>query len=170
VAPSPGEFDHAIVAIQRPAGAWLFVDPTMSGQRGELTDLFIPDYGYALLLRDGQDSLQRIRPGRRYDYFVQEQLDARYDDTSKFTVTSTYTGGAADKIRRELAETSMKDLQESYTKYYASEFEGIHADGAITWSDDSLKNQLNSQRILCHPQQCGQSTAKDSDPVTSRPN
>jgi hypothetical protein len=150
-APSPGEFDHAIVAIQRPGGMWLFVDPTMSGQRGELTDLFIPDYGYALLLRDGQDSLQRIRPGQVYDYFVQEQLDARYDDTSKFTVTSTYNGGAADKIRGELAETSMKDLQESYTKYYASEFENIHTDGAITWTDDSLKDQLTVKEFYAIP-------------------
>ncbi len=151
VAPSPGEFDHAIVAIERPKGEWLFIDPTMSGQRGELTDLFIPDYGYALLLRDGQDSLQRIRPGQRYDYFVREQLDARYDDTSKFTVTSTYTGGAADKIRGELAETSMKDLQESYSKYYAGEFEGIHTDGAITWSDDSLTNQLTVKEFYAIP-------------------
>jgi len=151
VAPSPGEFDHAIVAIQRPGDIWLFVDPTMSGQRGELTDLFIPDYGYALLLRDGQDSLQRIRPGQVYDYFVQEQLEARYDDTSKFTVTSTYNGGAADKIRGELAETSMKDLQESYTKYYASEFEGIHTDGAITWTDDSLKDQLTVKEFYTIP-------------------
>lgn len=123
----------------------------MSAQRGELTDLFIPDYGYALLLHDGQDTLQRIQPCQHYDYFVQEELDARYNDTSKFTVTTTYTGGAADKFRRELAETSMKDLQENYSKYYASEFEGIHMDGDITWTDDSLRNQLTVKELYAIP-------------------
>jgi Domain of Unknown Function with PDB structure (DUF3857)/Protein of unknown function (DUF2569) len=151
VAPSPAEFDHAIVAIPRPRGNWLFVDPTIPGQRGELADLYVPAYGYALLLREGEDSLQPVQPGRRYDYSVQETLDARYYDTSRFSVTTTYDGGAADKIRATLAETSTKDLEENYCKYYATEFDGIRQEGAITYTDDSLKNELTVRRHYSIP-------------------
>jgi len=59
-----------------------------------------------------------------------------------FSVITTYTGGAADKIRSMLEETSMKDLEESYRKYYSSDFEGIRQAAPITWIDDSLKNEL----------------------------
>jgi transglutaminase-like putative cysteine protease len=140
--PAPDQFDHAIVAIERPGGGWLYIDPTISAQRGELTNLFVPDYGYSLLLRDGEDSLRPVTPGQKYDYYINEHLDANYYDTSMFSVVTTYTGGAADKIRSMLEETSMKDLEESYRKYYSSDFEGIRQAAPITWTDDSLKNEL----------------------------
>jgi hypothetical protein len=68
VAPSPRLFDHTIVAIQRTGGGWLYIDPTMSGQRGELSDLYIPDYGYTLVLRDGEDSLRSVTASKNYNY------------------------------------------------------------------------------------------------------
>lgn len=149
--PSPGEFDHAIVALQRSNDTWLYIDPTISGQRGELVNLYVPAYGYALLLREGEDHLQPVQPGQRYDYIVHERLDATYYDTSRFSVTTTYEGGAADKIRATLAETSMKDLEENYTKYYATQFEGIRQDEAITYADDSLKNELTVKKHYAIP-------------------
>jgi transglutaminase-like putative cysteine protease len=142
VAPSPEVFDHAITAIQRSNGDLLFVDPTISGQRGELTSLYVPAYGFALLLRDGEKKLQPVTPGRIFDYTIIEKLDAHYSDTSRYTINSVYTGGSADEVREAFAETSMKDLEEKYRKYYAAVFDGIRQEGAITWVDDSLKNEF----------------------------
>jgi hypothetical protein len=151
MAPSPRLFDHAIVAIRRTGGGWLFVDPTMSGQRGELTDLYIPDYGYTLILCDGEDSLRTVPPGQNYNYFIHEDLDARFHDTSRFTVTTTYTGGAADKIRSQYEEESRKDIEESYVKYYGFWLTGIERDRPVDYSDDSLKNELTIRESYTIP-------------------
>ena len=70
--------------------------------RGELSDLYIPDYGYTLILREGEDSLRAIPSSKNYNYYIHEDMDARFYDTSRFTVTTTYSGGAADKIRSML--------------------------------------------------------------------
>ncbi|HWB91952.1 MAG TPA: DUF3857 domain-containing protein, partial [Puia sp.] len=78
IAPSPEAFDHAIVAIRNSSGEYQFIDPTRSGQRGPLADLFIPAYGYALVLCDGESGLQPVRPGKIDGFFITETLDARY--------------------------------------------------------------------------------------------
>ncbi|HEV3325910.1 MAG TPA: DUF3857 domain-containing protein, partial [Puia sp.] len=151
VSPSPGQFDHAIVAIQRPAGNWLYIDPTISGQRGELTSLFIPAYGYTLLLREGEDSLRSVPSGLHYDYYIREQLDARFYDTSRFSVTTTYTGGAADKTRSMFGASSRKDIEASYLKYYGGFLEGIRQQQPVDYSDDSVKNELTVKEHYAIP-------------------
>jgi hypothetical protein len=140
--PSPDRFNHAIVAIERLKGVYIYVDPTVSGQRGELINLYVPAYGYALILRNGQDSLQRMEPVFEYNYNIEESLDVKDYDTSRLTVSSTYSGGAADKYRNALAENSVKEIEDSYREYYASFFDGIRMNGPISSSDDSLKNEL----------------------------
>ncbi|MBS1660600.1 MAG: DUF3857 domain-containing protein [Bacteroidetes bacterium] len=145
VAPSPAAFDHAITAIQRPGGEYIYVDPTNAGQRGELTSLYIPDYGYALLLKDGEKKLQPITPGRIYNYTIIETLDAPFYDTSHYTISSVYAGGIADEMRQAYEEKSVKDLEKYYLDYYAGVFnnvDGIQQDGAIVFQDDSLKNEF----------------------------
>lgn len=145
VAPSPGAFDHAITAIQRPNGDYLYIDPTSAGQRGELTNLYIPDYGYALLLKDGEKKLQPVTPGRIYSYTIIEKLDARFYDTSVYTINSVYTGGVADEVRQSFEEKSMKDMERRYLDYYSSIFdvEGMQQDGPIVFQDDSIRNEFN---------------------------
>ncbi len=152
VAPSPGAFDHAIVAIAQPGGSFTFIDPTRSNQRGSLLDLFLPDYGYALVIREGETSLRPITPGRINDYTITESLDAAYYDTSRFTITSIYAGGAADEIRQVFAETSRKDLDENYRKYYQSLFNDIQQEGKITYSEDSDKNIVTVTKHYAVPQ------------------
>ncbi|HET6252786.1 MAG TPA: DUF3857 domain-containing protein [Puia sp.] len=152
VAPSPRLFDHTIVAIRRTGGQWLYIDPTISGQRGELTDLYIPDYGYTLILRDGEDSLRIVPPSKNNGYDIREDLyTPRFTDTSRFTVTTTYAGGAADKIRSQYEEESRKDIEDSYVKYYGNWLSGIQRDRPVGYSDDSLKNELTIKEFYTVP-------------------
>jgi hypothetical protein len=152
VAPSPQAFDHVIVAIRQPSGNYSFIDPTRTGQRGPLADLFIPDYGYALVLDQQDTGLQHVTPGRINDYVITEALDARYYDTSWFSITSVYSGGAADDIRDMYAETSEKDLEESYRKYYSALFDDIREQGHITYKEDSEKNTITVCKRYAIPQ------------------
>ena len=152
IAPSPRDFDHAIVAIRRSKGSYTYVDPTNSGQRGELADLYIPDYGYALVLEDGATTLQPVTPGRINDFTITEQLDAKYYDSSRFNVVSIYSGGTADDIRGTFEESSLKDIEERYRKYYAPVLEGIRLAGPVTYHDDSVKNEFTVHEHYIVPQ------------------
>jgi hypothetical protein len=152
IAPSPQPFDHAIVAIRQPSGNYSFVDPTRTGQRGPLADLFIPAYGYALVLNQQDTGLQAVTPGRINDYAITETLDARYYDTSWFSVNSVYSGGAADDLRGMYAETSEKDLEETYRKYYGALFEHIRQQGRIIYKEDSEKNTVTIHKRYAIPQ------------------
>ncbi|HEY4107394.1 DUF3857 domain-containing protein [Puia sp.] len=151
IAPSPGDFDHAIVAIRRSKGVYTYIDPTNSDQRGELTNLFIPAYGYALVLEEGETGLQSVTPGHINDFTISEQLITRYSDSSRFNITSVYTGGAADDVRSSFEEASLKDIEESYRKYYAPLFEGIHLTSPITYTDDSIKNEFSVHKQYAIP-------------------
>jgi transglutaminase-like putative cysteine protease len=152
IAPSPRDFDHAIVAIRRAKGGYTFIDPTNAGQRGELADLYIPAYGYALVLEEGKTGLEPVTPGRINDYTINERLVAKYYDSSRFDVTSVYTGGAADDVRGSYAENSLKDIEDRYRKYYASLFEGIRQTTPITIDDDSIKNKFTVHKQYAIPQ------------------
>ncbi len=152
VAPSPEEFDHVIVAIRQQSGAYTFIDPTMSGQRGRLADLYVPAYGYSLVLREGETALQPVTPGKINDYSITETLEARYYDTSHFSVISIYSGGAADAIRNYFAETSQKDLEQNYHKIYGTLFEDIRQEGRISYAEDSNKNTVTVTKHYAVPQ------------------
>jgi transglutaminase-like putative cysteine protease len=152
IAPSPRAFDHAIVAIRRAKGAYIYIDPTNTAQRGELADLYIPAYGYALVLEEGETGLEAVTPGRINNYTITEHLAAKYYDSSRFEVTSVYTGGSADDIRGSFADNSLRDIEERYRKYYASVFEGILSSGPVTYDDDSIQNKFAVHERYTVPQ------------------
>lgn len=152
VAPSPQAFDHAIVAIRNTSGTYSFIDPTRTGQRGPVADLFIPAYGYALVLDENDTGLRQVPPGRINDYAITETLDARYYDTSWFSITSIYSGGAADDVRGMFAGTSEKDLEDTYRKYYGALFDDIRQQGHIDYSEDSVRNIVTVSKRYAIPQ------------------
>jgi hypothetical protein len=137
---APSIFNHAIVAVQRPDG-FQFIDPTMTYQRGKFTDIYLPDYAYALVLRKGETGLTKIPHNKRTTTIVENLIVAK-NDTSRLKVVSTFTGGAADNIRGVFAGTSMKDMKDSYTEYYDGQYDGIAADEDIIMEDDSVNNTI----------------------------
>jgi transglutaminase-like putative cysteine protease len=138
---TPLAFNHAIVALKR-SGGYLFLDPTISMQRGELANNFIPAYGVALVIRPGNQDLTPVVAGPKRSYKVTENLQVSLEDTSYFQVTSIYQGGQADEVRLNLSESSSEELKQSYLKYYQKLLNGILPDSVIQISDDSLKNIL----------------------------
>ncbi len=140
-APSASAFDHAIVAIQRSSG-YIYIDATIAYQRGEIANVYIPDYGYALVLREGQTELQPIEPGFLYRTNVKERLIVTPKDSCRLFVNTVYIGGAADFIRSSLAETGSKDLEDTYRNYYIKNYEGIKFAKPIVLADDSSRNEL----------------------------
>jgi hypothetical protein len=140
-APSALAFDHAIVAVKR-GNHFMFIDPTISFQRGEFINNYIPAYGWALVIQPGGNNLSHVEPGNLNYTFVVENLTVSLYDTSSLTVSTDYKGGAADDIRYELSESSQKEMQDNYLSYYNKVFDGAETDSAISVDDDSLKNVI----------------------------
>ena len=150
VPPSASEFDHAIVAIQRSSG-YIFVDPTMSMQRGELINLYIPAYGYALVLHEGGNKLEPVEPGFLHNTAITETLNVKYKDSTDFSVETIYSGGAADEVRDNLSSASSKDIEDTYREFYSKTFGGIQFKNPIEIADDSLKNEMNVKEFYSIP-------------------
>ena len=59
-------------------------------------------------------------------------------------VTTLYQGGAADKIRAEMAEVSMKEMSLSYLKFYEKYLDGIRYVKFMEAKDDSVRNHYHT--------------------------
>lgn len=139
--PSIEDFDHAIVAVERSSG-YLFIDATMNFQRGEFSTTYVPNYGFALLLKQGQDRLEAIEPGYPNTTEITERLFLPLKDSSRMSVETIYKGGAADQFRADVSEMSAKELSLSCVNYYAKHLDGIRLVKNVETVDDSVHNEL----------------------------
>ncbi|MBS1564799.1 MAG: hypothetical protein JST39_10435, partial [Bacteroidetes bacterium] len=105
---------------------------------------YLPDYGYALILREGQKDLDSISQRTPYSITIEESMKVRFDDSTRFQITTTYAGGAADDMRSLTSSESLKDIEAEYRGRYAKAYEGIEASKPIEMSDDSLENRYST--------------------------
>lgn len=142
--PAPGHFNHAIVAIERSAGTYIFVDPTYTHQGGALINTYLPAYGQALILREGISALTAIElpdlPSSRIHetFWVNKK-----GEKSNLEVECEYKGGLADDVRSSFAESSIRDIEKSSLQYYAATYESIKQDKDWQIKDDSDANSIN---------------------------
>ncbi len=149
-APSAEEFDHAIVAIRQDSG-YRYIDPTVDLQRGNLADRYIPAYGYALVVREGQNALQPAPSNGVYKTNIIETIDVRYNDSSHFEVNTCYSGGAADNIRGSMSNSSISEAEEANRQFYAKSYEGIQLAAPLKIADDSINNEYNVRETYSIP-------------------
>lgn len=139
--PSIEDFDHALVAVERSSG-FVFVDATVNYQRGEFSTTYIPNYGFALLLREGENTLQPIEPGYPYSVEIVERYSLPMKDSIRLAVETIYKGGEADGFRANIAEMSIKELSQSCLQYYEKFLDGIKTIRTVETTDDSIQNEL----------------------------
>ncbi len=140
-ASTPYEFNHAIVAIESDRG-FQYIDPTLTFQRGDLPDIYVPAYGYALVLKEGENTLRSIEPGFINSVNIVETIRVAFGDTSRMDVYTAYKGGKADDARSWFSSRSLRDMRENYVQYYASIFEGISMGDEILYGEDSVRNEV----------------------------
>lgn len=142
--PSPGAFDHLVVHLSfEEESYWL--DATREYQRGKLKNLYFPDYGKALLIREGESELTEIgTQGHAYSKtFVEEQYKLEdYKGEAILDVKTTYTGRDADSTRSYFASTPKAKVTKYYLNYYSDLYENIEATADIEYEDDEATNTL----------------------------
>ncbi|GAA0531836.1 DUF3857 domain-containing protein [Chitinophaga japonensis] len=139
--PSPVLFNHAIV-YATVDGKSYWIDPTINYQRGPVSNIAIPDYQKALVIRKGNTDLSDIIPAASGKTNITESftLPADNEKPAQLKVISNYSAGFADNIRSFFAETSMKDLERSYLDYYKSIYGNVTADTTVQVVDSDNPN------------------------------
>ncbi len=144
--PSPYAFDHVILEVVI-AGESYFVDPTRTSQRGPFAQLYIPDYGFGLRVREGEAALIPVRPWPESEGGTQVRehfvlSDIYNERPSTMRITTTHEGARAEAARREFAESSLGQLQEQYLEFYAKRFPSVELAAPMQYSDDPEANRF----------------------------
>ncbi|WP_439183778.1 DUF3857 domain-containing protein [Carboxylicivirga taeanensis] len=135
-------FDHCIACVILNNDT-LFIDPTITGQVGQLATNIIPDYGFALLINDNTTDLTRVNSNLFYETKITEEYSIKdYSGNARLHVTTRYKGYDAEINRQHFKNSTTNDIQEQYLQFYASTYPQIDTLKLLTFKDDSINNSF----------------------------
>lgn len=143
-APTAAAFDHVVVRTEVD-GQVLWVDPTMTQQGGDLSDIDLSQYGVALQIAAGVDRLAVIEPATDPDNSISTVERFLYDEGGKdveLTISTTYRGVSADYARRTLASERPQDISRRYADYYRKRYGELSVIDGPQLDDDRERNVL----------------------------
>ena len=142
--PSPLDFDHVIVRSALD-GASFFVDPTLRGQGGGLTELTLPPYGRALVLRSDTTAPTDVPPqGPAPRIDIHHVVHVPSDDANlgRLEVRTTYTGAEAEEVRLGLQSDGRAEVERHSQRYYRAIYPTLEIAAPLDVRDDLAANQL----------------------------
>ena len=151
---SPYAFDHVIVRAELD-GQVLWIDPTLTYQRGPLAQL-TPPYQRALVVDPDQHTLIAIPPAPRDgspDVAVKERYIQASDDMSvAVEIDTVYRRGAADVLRAALAASNHDTLAEQWRQRRADREPTLVLVGGMKFEDDEAGNIVTTHERYRIPQ------------------
>ncbi len=141
--PSPKVFDHVITRLEF-AGKVYWLDPTVTLQGGDLSSIYLPPVGAGLVLVNTGGSIEK-NVGHHQDPESYTHIEESFDlpawtGKSSLNVRTTMRGNHADRMRRELAKTSLSDLERNYREYYNHSYGALQNEKRLKISDDREAN------------------------------
>ncbi len=140
-------FNHVLVKVLL-GGKSYWLETTTNNQASTLDKIFQPDYGQALVLKQGNASIStmshaEIAHGIVYDkvFDLTEGIDKR----ATLSITTTFTGRDAESFRRKLNAKGKKKLLKDYLDFYAKYYTSIESLGDVIIADDKKENQVTVQ-------------------------
>jgi len=140
---SPYAFDHVIAQV-RLDGRTYWIDATISFQRGALPYRYNPEYRHALVIREGNTTLEEI-PLSTIDQpsvTVREAYTVNSDGTATLESVTTYRAEDADEIRHRLASQTIAEYSKYCVEYYSEIFQSVEAQGQPQVTDDEEENTI----------------------------
>ncbi len=136
--PSALAFDHVIAAIELD-GELLFVDPTRNLQGGGITERWLPRFGEALLIREGEGALRPVRAVPMGELRTVRRYDLGAEPATRVEEIA-WGGSWADVQRAENHDAAAPDMG------------GVPAgDDVHGVQDDRKANVLTRRRAGEHP-------------------
>lgn len=151
--PAPDAFDHVILQVQT-GGATYWLDATRSGQRGPLSQIYVGDFGSALVLRPGNKTLSAFAPppgSLPRKKIVENYHIAAPDGSGELEVRSEYRGRAAESTRSRFQDRGREKVQKEYLQYYARRFPGIRTGKPLVYEELSGANACEIKEFYYIP-------------------
>jgi hypothetical protein len=153
--PSPFLFDHAIVYLHLGEKSY-WLDPTLGYQEGKLAALYQPDYGYALVLKEGNKGLTPMKKAPyekpTVDVLQKFDLTGGTEQPGIYEVISRYCGEDADSKRNRYANETRKELQDDYLNYLAQDYSKIEVAREFTYEDAKEENCITQTEHYTVPE------------------
>jgi len=136
--PAVNRFDHVIVTLQY-QGKRFWLDPTRSYQAGNLSTLFQPDYGYALIVKSGEKQLTSMANDVHNSYsHISEHYVIPEDAKAsvEFNVISEYLGDRAQQKQVQIERDGIKKVSQDYEAYYQRTYPKLATKSEVNFSTD----------------------------------
>ena len=136
-------FNHMIVRA-KVNGKWIWMDPTLHSQAGDLEHFVQPNYGYGLPLVAGANAMIEMDPGGSNLLALNEvqRFDFRKGRGVLLTVNTTFTLAYADWRRNKIAQVGRAETQQKYFDYYKGQYPGLKIAKPMAIQDDFATNTL----------------------------
>jgi transglutaminase-like putative cysteine protease len=151
--PSTGAFDHVILHV-RSGAATYWLDATRSNQRGPLSQIYVTDFGYALILRPGTKTLTAMAPppgALPRKKIIESYRIPAPEGTGGLEVISEFHGLSADRIRSYFQENGRERIQKDYLQYYTRRFPAIHTAQALQYEELPGENACKVKEFYSIP-------------------
>jgi hypothetical protein len=131
--PSPTVFNHEVVLVEFDDRN-IYIDPTMSDQRGSIMNTNFPYEANVLVIKPGTNALtttpSRIL-GKTKSHTIFKVGDTAKNEKTTLKIVTTYSNNYADDYRSNLNEDGADYYEKTYLDYYVGIYPGL-----------TLKNRL----------------------------
>jgi hypothetical protein len=123
------------------------LDPTISYQRGDLSDISFPDYQCGLVVNKGTSDLFDIPMQEKGMVKVKETFDIPdMNGSARLKVVTYYSGSFSDDIRSYFKNNSNYEMLKRFRDFYAPYFEEIKGD-SLHFKDDESNGVFTTEEF-----------------------
>jgi len=140
--PSPTIFNHEVVMAEID-DRHVYIDPTISDQRGPITSINFPYEANVLVIKPGTNALMATPSrllGKTKSRTVFKVGDTAKSEKTTLKIVTTYSNNYADDFRANLNEDGADDYEKTYLDYYADIYPGLTLKKPLKVEDDEEEN------------------------------
>lgn len=143
--PTTGAFNHAVVLVEY-NGNKIYIDPTISDQRGPIKNIYFPYSANVLVVKPGNDRLEWVKANPKGKLSTTSLLklpDTLEGNKAELIIKSTYSANYADDLRSEISSAGSDKLEKDYLEYYTKIYPGIATVKDLQIVDDEQNNIIS---------------------------
>lgn len=139
--PAANLFNHVIVSLEY-QGKQIWLDPTLINQTGSLSNIYQPDYGYALVLKSKENQLtSMLTPSDGSYTHVTEKyyIPKKHEKRVTLSVVTQHSGENLINFLSMLEQDGKNKVADSYEIYYQGDYPSLVSAGEMTVNIDDAQ-------------------------------
>lgn len=140
--PSPTVFNHEVVMVEIDDRN-IYIDPTISDQRGPITSINFPYDANVLVIKPGTNALKTTPSrilGKTKSRTIFNVGDTSKNEKTSLKIITTYSNNYADDYRANLSEDGIDSYEKTYLDYYVGVYPGLTLKKPLKVEDNEEEN------------------------------